>query len=269
MRRSVRRLAGAIFVLALEASLAGALTVPELLCQQSIGKESLRFVKRVEKAGRRCADAQAQGALCDEVRRNAEIADAQAKLEQKLAAACGAITLESLGFPGACDDPDGSPFTVPALGTCIEASHQSRVDAVMSTSYPGAPNPLAGDDARCQAAIGSAGRHLVVKRLRARQSCRNDQLSGRLGSGVDCRAEPAPGGAGTGDSKTDRRLATALSRADALLARGCAGVTLEDLGFVGMCVDADGAPFTLVDLQSCVRGYLLDADAMLAVEYPS
>ena len=245
-----------------------ALTVPELLCQQSIGKEALRFVQHVQKAERRCADADAIGQTCDEAKRDADVAAALEKLVQRLAGRCDGIALEQLGFPASCDDADGSPFTTADLAACIDSSHRALIAGALAVAYPGAPATLAGDDARCQRAIGVAATRLVEKRLRARQSCSNDQLSGRIALSVDCRADPAPQGPGTGHAKTDRRLLTAAAHADVVIARGCAGVALEDLGFPGLCADPGGAPFTVGDLQGCVRDDASQrADELLDIEY--
>jgi hypothetical protein len=246
---------------------ADALTVPELICQQSLGKEALRFVKHAHKEHRRCEDAKATGQLCDEVRRDAEIAEARDKLGRKLDGRCDGIMLEHLGFPAACDDPNGAPFTVAELAACLDASHLSRVETAIATAYPGSPAPLDGPELKCQRTLGNAAGQLLAKRLRARQSCLNDQLSGRIAPDVDCRAEPS--GAGTGHAKTDRRLLAATSRLADLLARGCADAGLELLGFPGACADPDGAPFTLANLDVCIHdGHVVIAEEILDVEYP-
>jgi hypothetical protein len=268
-RHGALPIVSATVALALAPAAARALTVPELICQQSIGKESLRLVKTLDKASRRCHDAEVEGKPCDAARLDAEVAAALQKLERRLGARCGAIVLEHLGFPGLCGDPGGPPFTAADLAACVGVSHRARVAAALATAYPDRPGPLDPAEARCQRAIGGGGGHLVAKRLRARQSCLNDQLSGRIGPAVDCRAEPAPAGPGSGNTRTDRRLTTAESRLARLLARGCAGVALEALGFPGACADPGDPPFTLEDLHACVvERQAAAADAMLAIEYP-
>jgi hypothetical protein len=266
--RAGRAIAVPLAFLALAAPApADALTVPELICQQSLGKEALRFVKLAHKEHRRCEDAKAAGQLCDEGRRTADIAEALEKLRRKLEGRCDGIVLEHLGFPANCADLDGAPFTVADLGSCLDASHRFRIVAAIATAYPGNPAPLDGAELKCQRAIGNAAGQLLAKRLRARQSCLNDQLSGRIAPDVDCRAEP--GGAGTGHAKTDRRLLSASDRLVDLLARGCADAAIESLGFPGSCADPDGAPFTLANLEACIHhGHVVIAEEMLAVEYP-
>jgi len=111
-----------------------------LLCQQAIGKEALRFVKRVHKAWRICRDADTRGQGCDPARRDAAIADAAAKLARRSEPRCDAVTLESLGFPEACDDPDGAPFTLADLVACLRDGHGAHAEAMFAIEYPaGAP----------------------------------------------------------------------------------------------------------------------------------
>jgi len=40
-----------------------------------------------------------------------KIANATANLARQIATHCGDVTLENLGFPGTCPDPDGGSFT--------------------------------------------------------------------------------------------------------------------------------------------------------------
>ncbi len=239
--------------------------IPELVCQQSAGNESLRFVKRVHLAERRCADAVAAGALCDEARRDADVARAAAQLAKLVASRCGDVVLEHLGFPALCTDPGGAPFVAAELASCLEDSHQTRVAAAIARAYPGAPAPLAGAALRCQRTIGGAAEKSLGQRLRARESCRNDQLSGAIDQAIACGGEAGA----TGHTATDRRLVTAATRPIEQVARKCTGVVLEDLGFPGACGDLDGPPFTLADLQNCIAGGVaVAADEMFAFEYP-
>ena len=64
--------------------------------------------------------------------------------------------------------------------------------------------------------------------------------------GVDCHSTP------TGDVKTDDKLVKAEEKLTSGIEKACDGVVLEALGFPGQCTDANGAPFTLADLQQCM-----------------
>jgi len=87
-----------------------------------------------------CRDADARGQGCDPARRDAAIADAAAKLARRSEPRCDAVTLESLGFPEACDDPDGAPFTLADLVACLRDGHGAHAEAMFAIEYPaGAP----------------------------------------------------------------------------------------------------------------------------------
>lgn len=246
------------------------LPIPVLVCQQTIGNEARRFVTRVHGAERRCGDDRARGLACDAARRDDAVATAQLKLGRLYAARCGAIALGDLGFPARCDDPDGAPFTVGELHACVDGSHRAGVATAIAAAYPESGAPLAGAALACQRALGVAAERFLAQRLRARQSCRNDQLSGAVAAAVACDAEAPPAGPGTGHRPTDRRLAVAAERLATQLARRCETVALAELGFPGACSDPDGPPFSLADLSTCLRdGHRAVADALFALEYPA
>src|SRR5688572_13477079 len=132
------------------------LPIPVLVCQQSTGAATLRYVARALKAERRCRDAAAAGAICDEARRSADVAAARAKLGKTVDARCGSIVLEDLAFPGSCEDGDGPPFTGDELVECLVASHDARIAAVIARGHPDPPAPLAGPDLACRRGVGLA-----------------------------------------------------------------------------------------------------------------
>lgn len=251
-------------------SVAAAATSQELACQSAIGKESTRFVKLVHQAYRRCEDAHAATTTCDQSQRTDLLAKGAGRLFDKLTRRCGApLALGDLGFPGACSDPSGPPFTATDLVSCIDGSHRPRVIAAVGTDYPGSPTPLSGEELSCQRAIGTATERFLVSALKARQRCLDHQLGGKISPGVACRAALPPSGPGTGDVKTDRRLAKMTTKLEAQLTNACGTVALEHLGFPGACGDANGAPFTAADLVSCAREvYRLGTFDMIEFEYP-
>ena len=122
------------------------LPIPVLVCQQTIGNEALRFVTRVHGAERRCRDDRARGLGClhpdgcDEARRDDAVATARLKLTRLYESRCGAIALTDLGFPAACDDADGPPFTVTELRDCIDGSHRAAVAVAIAAAYPEEPD---------------------------------------------------------------------------------------------------------------------------------
>ena len=106
---------------------ANALSKPELECQQTIGRVGLRFTQRKLDLLQHCDDGISKGKTCNTDKRDAAIARAAGQLAQQLATHCRSVTLENLGFPGECSDPDGGSFSVQNLSSCIENAAESRV----------------------------------------------------------------------------------------------------------------------------------------------
>ncbi|MEO6025591.1 MAG: hypothetical protein ABIR79_01820 [Candidatus Binatia bacterium] len=247
---------------------ARALSGAELKCQSEIGKASSRFAKTIHQAHRRCEDERVKQGSCTQDRRAARVMRAAERLVKELTNRCESVALGNLGFPGACPDAAGPPFTTSDLLSCLDGSHRPRLIAALGTAYPG-DAVLVATRLRCQAQIGVASERLVLAVAKTRQRCLDRQLAGKTSSAVQCRAAVPPFGPGTGDATTDRRLGKAGAKLESIVARGCGGVVLEELGFPGACADPDGAPFTASDLTACVGGlYRQVAHDLIEFEYP-
>ena len=107
--------------------------------------------------------------------------------------------------------------------------------------------PLPPDLLLCQQAIGLAGRTFIDQTLAARQGCRDRQLSGDLSLALDCHASP------TTDQETDTALSEAKKTLRKALRQACKKIPLEALGFPGRCSDPEGPPFSLANLQRCIK----------------
>jgi len=248
---------------------AQALTSAELKCQQAIGKEGTRYAKKRHRALRTCEDAQVTGQTCDTGKRDQQITMAEGRLAQQLAGRCTGVVLENLGFPGTCPDPSGPPFTAQDLTACIRDTHAARVDMAIATEYPTLPGGPTSAEEQCQKRIGIAGERFIASKMKHRSKCLNDQLKGKLGPSVNCRAQVPPNGSGTGDSRTDSRIQKAITKLRSQIASKCSGIVLENLGFPGMCSDPDGPPFSTANLQDCIEdGHEQKADEMVNIEYP-
>ncbi len=123
-------------------------------CQSTIGGEGRRFMSRKQRARNRCLDRQLRHPSSVDCRAEVppgtgdastdqEILQAANRLADKLVRACRDTTLESLGFPGSCVDPDGGTFSLENLKACILVTHEAKVDALLSITYPvvGAATP--------------------------------------------------------------------------------------------------------------------------------
>jgi cysteine-rich repeat protein len=123
--------------------------------------------------------------------------------------------------------------------------------------------PLPEDLLQCQLIIGKAGKTFLKQTLAAHQACIKRQLNGTLSLATNCR------GASTGDATTDAALTAAKDRLKTSLKDACQGVVLEGLGFPKQCADSNGPPFTLGELQQCIRkSHLKKAIEMLDTEFP-
>jgi cysteine-rich repeat protein len=123
--------------------------------------------------------------------------------------------------------------------------------------------PLPNDRLRCQLTVGSAGKNFLQRLLTVGQECIKRQLIGTLPLEIDCRA------ASTGDKRTDAALTKAEDELERDLRKACEGVVLEGLGFPGQCADPDGPPFTLVELQQCLREtHTEKSTELLGLEFP-
>ncbi len=140
----------------------GTLDGAEINCQKTIGVEGERFIAAKLKYRAKCLDDQLKGKLDAAVNCRAQvppngagtgdpktdsrITKAVTKLRTKIDRKCSGVSLEDLGFPNMCDDPDGPPFSASNLEDCIEDTHEQKADEMVGFEYPGAapatPTPV-------------------------------------------------------------------------------------------------------------------------------
>ncbi len=268
MRRS------AVLVVVLAQSLGFGLTSAALgvsddavRCQVAIGKAGRAFAAARLDAAIVCNNALAAGQTCDGARHDRMIGVAAQTLERRIVAGCRDVVLDELGFPGVCPDGMGGSFLVEDLTSCIEVTHATATHDALAIAYP-ALQAFVRDDRSCQRRLGRAGSSFIAKNLRTRGRCLDARLRGAIPETVDCRAEVAPSGPGTGDARTDDALTEASVRLFERLASVCVGADLAHLGFPGACPDQIGI-LGLDDVQRCIRStHTSAAIAMLAAEYP-
>ncbi|MBI3767627.1 MAG: hypothetical protein HY271_03910, partial [Deltaproteobacteria bacterium] len=117
-------------------------------CQKVIGSQGQAFISRKQRARNRCLNLQLQGGTPNidcraevppgtgDAKTDQEIFQAASRLSDQLRRACGDTTLEVLGFPGSCTDPDGGSFSLGNLQTCILQTHELKVDELIAVAYP-------------------------------------------------------------------------------------------------------------------------------------
>lgn len=98
---------------------------------------------------------------------------------------------------------------------------------------------------RCRSALAASSRRYMERVLAARVRCQSRVATGKLPPSTNCVT-------GRGDEKLDRALRTYEDRLSSSVPTACAGAQLILLGFPGICEDATGDPFDLLDLTQCV-----------------
>jgi hypothetical protein len=140
--------------LAVEYPALTALSGSERQCQSAIGSDAQIFMSRKLRARCRCLDLQLGGHLSPAVVCRAEvppgtgrkatdklITQATKDLADGLRKACRGITLEHLGFPGACADSSGGSFSLEDLQACVLSTHEANADTIVALVYPPTPVP--------------------------------------------------------------------------------------------------------------------------------
>jgi hypothetical protein len=121
-------------------------------CGEHVGR-TVGLVDRHARARQRCLNLQKRGVLpgaVDCLDDSRPFATGDAKTDKgltqgnnwsanQLTLPCQRKTLEELGFPGSCADPDGSPFTLDELTECIEATHSALTIELVQIQHPPAP----------------------------------------------------------------------------------------------------------------------------------
>jgi hypothetical protein len=121
-------------------------------CGEHVGR-SVGLVDRHARARQHCLNQQNRGRLpggVDCLDDSEPFATGDVKTDQALARGsnwsvnnltvpCQNKTLEELGFPGSCEDPSGSPFTIGELIECIEQTHAALAIEMVAIQYPLAP----------------------------------------------------------------------------------------------------------------------------------
>jgi hypothetical protein len=89
-------------------------------------------------------------------------------------------------------------------------------------------------------------------------------MRGTLSLTVDCRFVPS------GDRKTDNAIIVAKIVLAKRINEVCKTIKLEALGFPGHCLDADGFPFTVKNLQDCLEdSAFTGAEDLLDLAFPT
>jgi hypothetical protein len=121
-------------------------TKEELRCQQMIGRAGRIFFQTVLTACQKCLgrqlggaltlDTDCRGVLTEDAKTDLALRKGANKLDRSLGRACGGVTLEPLGFPGQCPDPDGPPFILENLQQCLRETHRQKAIELLDVEFP-------------------------------------------------------------------------------------------------------------------------------------
>jgi hypothetical protein len=241
-----------------------------LRCQQAIGEAGREFAVarlRVLVAGN---NATAAGRSCGPERRARVIGRAADAIARTTENACRGVALETLHFPGdVCRELDGNGggFEWADLLFCLEQAHTDVTNDALGFEYPNL-RTFFGKERRCQRGLARAASAFVATDMRVRTRCLDARLQGALPHSVDCLADVAPYGPGTGDAATDDAIGKAIVRLTSRISEACVGADLALMGFPGRC--QDGGALDLVYVERCMRAqHARLSRLMLGVEYPS
>jgi hypothetical protein len=138
----------------------GLLFGPDRRCQRGLGRAASAFVATAMRARTRCLDARLRGAVPADVDCRAAIppygpgtgddatdgliAQATARLVDRISEACFRADLAALGFPGACPDPVPGAPTLADVERCVRATHEHLTQQMLAAEYPppAAPTPM-------------------------------------------------------------------------------------------------------------------------------
>lgn len=233
------------------------LSPDERKCQAAAAKEAGKLFKATLKALKKCNDAIGKGDLppatdCTmEATAAAAIANAEAKLNSKISAACTDALVAGLVFGGDCSGVS----TVADLQNCLIQTHKEAALDATEVTYDGT-GPKTPDEQTCQKAVAGKGRVFSTKRLKLLQKCKNAVSKGVLLPNTDCPAE-----AGLATKSTEAR-----NKAEAKVIDGCSDPVTAGLTWGSPC----NGTSTGAGIAACSMSKYEDlADDLIVVEYGS
>jgi cysteine-rich repeat protein len=105
--------------------------------------------------------------------------------------------------------------------------------------------PVNARELRCRKGISRAARRYLERTNKAREACFQRVVRGVQLEEVDCVLD-------VGDERLDLRIQKIRALLGRLLPRFCVGIDLTELNYPGQCLDDNGAPFNVADLEECI-----------------
>jgi hypothetical protein len=213
-------------------------------CRASISKQQAKYLKTYQKEWARCYSARAAGSVCDTAKRDAKIAKARTKLDQRIGGTkdkrCvgASLTPVSIGHGPVCPVPcaDGIVFDMTDMAGCAVCTAEALAAAALGAAYGTEPPFLPsispeGEPRRCQSSVAKGSTGLSLGWARALARCESGNSSGASVPPLDCSTDPRG------------EIAAAVAKSDSAIAR-CADFT----GLTGCPAGGDVAT-----TQACVE----------------
>jgi hypothetical protein len=226
-------------------------------CQKNVSRLQTKYQRAYTKAWAACFEAEARGLTCDAAARDAAIASAAAKLEQRLGGTmdrrCAGLNLTpiTLGHGPTCPVPCPTQvlFDIPDLRACAACTAETlgatALDAAYGVRPPAVPNTtLTGATLACQRSLAKAATGLAAGWAGALTHCEEQNLKG---AGFDCSTDP--------EGRVARAIATA--------ARNIA--SCDDLSGLSGCAATGTAAATQACMEAAIEP---DATGFTGVAYP-
>ncbi|MEW6268009.1 MAG: hypothetical protein AB1689_01770 [Thermodesulfobacteriota bacterium] len=214
-----------------------------LRCRKSAARLQASYRKTHYKEWSRCFERRARGLSCDQTVRDARIAQAAAKLRDRLGgprdASCAArnLTPETLGHPSVCPAPCSAIvlFGMADLASCAlctaETLNAAALDGAYGAEPPLLPTPVPAAALACQKSLDRAASLLADGWSQALTRCEQANASGKNEPPADCATAP---GVAAAKARAAARIASCSTFAG-LAGCGPAG----DASQVAACLEAE------------------------------
>ncbi|MCC6763832.1 MAG: hypothetical protein IT293_04135 [Deltaproteobacteria bacterium] len=230
-------------------------------CSAAIIKAGSGLLQSEAKILQKCRDAIVKGKACDQVKTQASIDKARAKLSSSITKACGGKdkvcdtadadgsqpTLDEYGwnitncpgFEGACTNAITDCDDIPA---CIQCIGEASVTQAMDLYYPPNRPSSVGNKTlnKCQATLGKAALTFFNAKSKALAKCWGTKVKKTANCPADAQA----------------KIDAARAKLDKALAKACVGLDNSTVGLPAGClaVASCGAPVSsLIDVGNCTE----------------
>lgn len=180
---------------------------------------------------------------------------AEARMTRRILTHCTGVDLETLGYPGFCDDPNEAPYTAFDHNVCLLERAKGLGSFLLDTEHPPFPGHLEGNEQYCQDTVARHSANMTRAEFEWRGKCllRQAVRAIDLPPDIDCRREVDPQDPQTDRGYTDERVVEAHNFLLRGIPNNCPAINVENLGFPHRCEFPDNnSVFPLPALTECM-----------------